>query len=75
MEEYRKLGSWEDNIKMDLKELCIEVKNLMELAQDRDDWRALLNELVNIHISKSYVVLLWRQNGRIQEAFYMGEEY
>ena len=33
MEEYRR---WEDNIKMDLKEIDVDVMNWMELAQDRD---------------------------------------
>ena len=32
MEEYRR---WEDNIKMDLKEIGVDVMNWMELAEDR----------------------------------------
>ena len=38
MEECRR---WEDNIKMDLKEIGVDVMNWMELAQDRDHWRSL----------------------------------
>ena len=30
---------WEDNIKMDLEELCCWGKNWIDLAQDRDRWR------------------------------------
>ena len=32
-------------------EIGVDVMNCMELAQDRDHWRALVNELVNIPIS------------------------
>jgi len=43
-EEKRPLGRprrrWEDNIKMDLQEVGGEVMDWIELAQDRDRWRA-----------------------------------
>jgi hypothetical protein len=42
---------WEGNIKMDLKEIGVDVMNWKELAQYIDHWRALVNELVNIPIS------------------------
>ena len=35
----------EDNIRMDLKELGINTRNSVDLAQDRDYWRALVNVL------------------------------
>ena len=34
---------WEDNIKMDLHELRCGVMDWIELAQDRDRWRARVN--------------------------------
>ena len=34
---------WEDNIKMDLQEVGSGSMDWIELAQDRDRWRALLN--------------------------------
>jgi hypothetical protein len=34
---------WEDNIKMDLQEVGGVRRNWMELAQDRDGWRALVS--------------------------------
>ena len=34
---------WEDNIRMDLKEIGINTTNWAGSAQDRDYWRALLN--------------------------------
>ena len=33
---------WEDNIKMDLQEVGVGQGDWMELAQDRDRWRALV---------------------------------
>jgi len=35
---------WDDNIKMDLQELGCRGIDWIELAQDRDKWRALVNE-------------------------------
>ena len=40
---------WEDNIKMDLQEVC---GDWMELAQDRDIWRALVNTVRNLRVPK-----------------------
>ena len=33
---------WEDNIRMDLKEIGISTRNWVDSAQDRDYWRALV---------------------------------
>jgi hypothetical protein len=38
---------WVDNIKMDLGEIGWDGKDWIELAQDRDHWRALVN-MVNL---------------------------
>ena len=38
---------WEANIRMDLKEIDINTTNWVDLAQDRDYWRALVNEALN----------------------------
>ena len=34
---------WEDNIKIDLKEIGINTRNWVDSAQDRGYWRALVN--------------------------------
>ena len=34
---------WEDNLRMDLKEMGINMRNWVDSAQDRDYWRALVN--------------------------------
>jgi hypothetical protein len=41
---------WEDNIRMDLKEIYINTKNWVDLVQDRDYWRALVNAALNLRI-------------------------
>jgi len=40
---------WEDNIKMDLREVGGD-GDWMELAQDRDRWRALVNTVINFRV-------------------------
>ena len=39
---------WEDNIKMDLQEMGCGGMDWMELAQDRDRWRALVNAVMDL---------------------------
>jgi hypothetical protein len=42
--------SWVDNIKMDLQELGCGVINWIELAQDRNRWRAIMNAVMNLRV-------------------------
>jgi len=41
---------WEDNIKMDLQEVGCGGMDWVELAQDRERWRALVNTLMNLRV-------------------------
>ena len=41
---------WEDNIKMDLEEIGINVGNWVDSAQDRNYWRALVNTALNFWV-------------------------
>jgi hypothetical protein len=41
---------WEDNIRMDLREVGCGGVDWMELAQDRDRWRALVSAVMNLRV-------------------------
>ena len=41
---------WEDNIRMDLREVGCGYVDCMELAQDRDRWRALVSAVMNLRV-------------------------
>jgi hypothetical protein len=41
---------WKDNIKMDLQEVGCGGMDWMELAENRDRWRALVNEVMNLRV-------------------------
>ena len=43
---------WEDNIKMDLQEMGGVCGDWMELAQDRNRWRALVSTVMNFRVQK-----------------------
>jgi len=43
---------WEDNIKMELQEVEGGCEDWMELAQDRDRWRALVSTVMNLRVPK-----------------------
>ena len=57
-EEKRPLGRprrrWGDNIKMDLQEVGGGWEDWMELAQDRDRWRALVSTVMNLRVPKMW---------------------
>ena len=41
---------WEDNIKMDVQEVGGGFGDWMELAQDRERWRALVSTVMNFRV-------------------------
>jgi hypothetical protein len=43
---------WEDNIKMDVREIRIAGANWIRLAQDRVQWRALVSTVINPEVSQ-----------------------
>ena len=43
---------WEDNIKIDLQEVGGGCEDWMELAEDRDRWRALVSTVMNLRVPK-----------------------
>jgi hypothetical protein len=46
----RPRGSWVDNIKMDLREKGWDGMDWIGLVQDRDQWRALVNMVMNLSV-------------------------
>jgi hypothetical protein len=53
-EEKRPLGRprrrWVDNIRMDLREIVRGSMDSIDLAQDRAQWRALVNTVMNLRV-------------------------
>jgi hypothetical protein len=41
---------WEDNIKMDLREIGIDGANWIQVAQDRVQWWAFVNTVMNLRV-------------------------
>ena len=41
---------WDDNIKMGLQEVVCGDMDWIDLAQDRDRWRALVNAVMNLRV-------------------------
>jgi hypothetical protein len=41
---------WADNIKMDFREIDWDGVDWIDMAQDRDQWRALVNTVLNLRI-------------------------
>jgi hypothetical protein len=41
---------WEDNIKLDLREIEIDGVNWIQLAEDRFQWRAFVNTVMNLQV-------------------------
>jgi hypothetical protein len=47
----RPICRWEDNIRMDLRKMGCGGMDWIDLAQDRDRWRALVNTVMNLRVS------------------------
>jgi hypothetical protein len=54
LEGRRPLGKsrhrWVDNIKMDLREIGLDGVDWIGMASDRDQWRALVNTVLNLRV-------------------------
>jgi len=47
----RPMRRWEENIKMELQEVGCGGMDWIELAQDRDRWRTLVNAVMNLRVT------------------------
>jgi hypothetical protein len=50
---------WEDNIKIDLREIGIDGANCIRLAQDRVQWRAFVIMVMNLRVSIKEAGYCW----------------
>jgi hypothetical protein len=41
---------WADTIKMNLRDIGWDGEDCIELSQDRDQWRALVNTVMNLRV-------------------------
>jgi hypothetical protein len=44
---------WVDNIKMDFREIGWDGMDLTDMDQDRDQWRALVNTVMNLRVPQN----------------------
>ena len=44
---------WENNIRMDIEEIGINTRNLVDLARDRTHSRVLVNAVLNLQVPKA----------------------
>jgi hypothetical protein len=44
------LRRWVDNIKMDIREIGLDGVDWIDMAQDRDQWSALVNTVMNLRV-------------------------
>ena len=60
--EKRSLGRrrqrWEDNIGMEHKEIGVNTRNWVDLAQNRNCWRVLVNATLNLRLPKSMELVI-----------------
>jgi hypothetical protein len=50
LHSYRRENLKSHNIKMDLREIGWDAMDWIDLARDRDQWRALVNAVVNLRV-------------------------
>jgi hypothetical protein len=59
-----------DNIKIDLREIGWDGMDLIDLAQDRDQWRALVNTVMNL-VKRSNIKFNVKEGSDVLELLHM----
>jgi hypothetical protein len=59
----RQRRRWEDGIRMDLREIGWGSVDWIQLAQDRDRWRALVNTVMNLRVMAPRSLLMGKPQG------------
>jgi hypothetical protein len=54
---------WEDNIKMNLREIWIDGANWIRLAQDRVQWRTFVNTVMNLRVPSEIRIFFEKLRG------------
>jgi hypothetical protein len=49
---------WVDNIKMDLREIGLGGMDWIDLAQNRDQWRVIMNTVMNLRVQSNFYKFL-----------------
>ena len=49
---------WEDNIRMDLTEIGVNTRNLVDSAQNRNYWRVLVNVVMDLRILRAMELVI-----------------
>jgi hypothetical protein len=54
----RSRSRWEESIKMDLREIGCDGMDWIDLARDRNQWKALVNTVMNLRVPQNIVKFL-----------------
>ena len=65
---------WEDNIRKGLKEIGINMRNWVDLAQDRDYWRILMNAVLNLRFPYTMELLKSTEKRSLQRLRHKWED-
>jgi hypothetical protein len=49
-DHFEDVDKWKDNIKINVREMGLEDVDFIHVAHDRDQWRALVNMLMNLQV-------------------------
>jgi hypothetical protein len=63
-----------DNIKIDLRERGRDVMDWIDLAQDRDQWKALVNTVMNLPVPYVNITLYEEQVVYILAVFFLSKQ-